>query len=276
MSHSRFVLFLGLAALAACQGATDLPAYRPIAAVTVELVPSSTTGGYRAVGSGYFYQDRITGIDRSATAPDACSGPFPVTVPAGGSVRWISPGSSPTLTLVGSEDPNPRTAPLDLRIDLSGRESYVNDVVLPAYPGTDTATIAIQGAAGGFPALTMRAPLPADFVAQPVADSATTAGLVVQWTPATQTGTTMQILFRYKTASTFPAPNEMIVCNLVDDGDFAIPRSILVAWEDAGLDAEPLAREVVFQRFIDRLYEEGDAVAVLYTTIKRTQTKQGA
>lgn len=276
MSNSRFVWSLALVAVAACRGATDLPPYRPIAAVTVELVPGSTASGYAAVGSAYFFQDRVTGIDRSTTAPDACSGPFPVASPAGNAVRWISPGNSPTLTLVGSDDPNPRTAPLDLRIDLSGRESYVNDVVVPAYPGTDTATIVINGTAGGFPALTMRAPVPSDVVAQPVADSGTTAGLVVQWTPAAQSGTTMQIQFRYKTESTFPAPNETIVCNVVDDGDFAVPRSLLVAWEHAGLDAQPLAREVVFQRFIDRLYEDGDAVAVLYTTIKRAQIKPGA
>lgn len=276
MSYSRFVWSVALVAVAACRGATDLPPYRPIASVTVALSPSSATGGYGAIASGYFYQDRVTGIDRRTAPPNACSGPFPVTVPPAGSVRWISPGPSPTLTLVGSQDPNPRRTSLDLRVDLAGRQSYVNDVALPAYPGTDTATIAIQGAAGGFPALTMRAPLPADFVAQPVADSATTAGLIVQWTPGTQTGSTMQIQLRYKTESTFPAPNEMIICNVIDDGDFVIPGSLVIAWEQAGHDSQPLAREVVFQRFLDRLYEQGDAVAVLYTAIKHVQAKQGA
>lgn len=276
MSHFKLVVFLGVAALGGCRSVTDLPPYRPIAAVTVELVPAPTASGYAAVGTAHFYQERITGIDRSTTAPDACTGPFPVLVPAGGAIRWISPGSNPTLTLVGSEDPNARTAPLEPRVDLSGRESYVNSAVLPAYPGTDTATVAITGAAGGFPPLTMRARLPAAFVAQPVADSGTTAGLLVQWTPSAQPGTTMQVQLRYKTAATFPAPNETIICNLLDDGDFVIPKSILVAWEQAGLDAEPLAREVVLQRFIDRLYEEGDAVAVLYTAIKLVQTRPGA
>jgi hypothetical protein len=267
---------LALVGAAACRSGTDLPPYRPIALVTVEVNPNARPSGYSASTTGFFFQERLTEISSSATPPNSCSSPQATTVVSNNAgTRWISPGTTPTLSLIGPGEGVPRTVPLRLATDLANRQFYVNDSLPTIYPGSDTATVTIPGAAGGFPALTMRARVVENFDMQPVSDSGDASGLVLQWTPATQQGTTMQVQLRYKTDPAFDVPNEQVICSVVDDGDFRIPASVLNGWRNAGNDAEPLTREAIFTRFFSRVYEQGDALAVLFTSMEKVESKAG-
>ena len=276
MKILKSISILALAAAGACTGATDLPPYRPVAIVTVAVRPDVRPSGYSATTSAFFFQDRSTDIENSPPA-NGCSAPQATTVVSSGSgVRWISPGTNPTFSLVGSEDATPRTVPLQLAVDAANRQVYENDSLPTVYPGTDTATVVIPGAAGGFPALTMRARVVEQFDVQPVADSGDASGIVLQWTPATQTGTAMQIQLRYKTDASFNEPNQQVLCSVVDDGDFRVPSTLLDGWRNAGNDDQPLARQAIFTRFFSRVFEQGDALALMFTTIERVEIKPGA
>lgn len=277
MTLSNAVAPVALLALVACGSTTDLPPLRPVGVVTVEAVPSDRPSGFGAYATGYFFQDRVTEVTSSQSPPNACSSPQPTAIStSGSSTRWISPGASPTLSVVGSENTTARTVPLLESFDGASRVFYANDSLPTTYPGTDTATVTLAGAAGGFPALTMRGRMVENFTAQPVADSGEATGLVVQWTPATQNGTTMQIQLRYKTDASFQFLNQQVVCSVVDDGDFVIPAVLLDGWRNAGVDVQPLARDVLLSRYVSRVYEQGDAVGIIFTTIKKLQTKPGA
>ena len=274
MNISKSIPILVLLGVAACRGGTDLPAFRPVAVVTVEAQPDARPSGYSATTSGFFFQERLTGIANTGSPTNSCSTPQPTaSVTNSSGTRWISPGTNPTFSLIGPGDPVARTVPLLPITDLAGRQFFVNDSLPTVYPGTDTATVTIPGAAGGFPALTMRARIVENYDMQPVADSGDASGLVLQWTPATQTGTTMQIELRYKTDAAFELPNEQVICSVVDDGDFRVPASVLGGWRNAGLDDAPLAREAAFTRFFSRVYEQGDALAVLFTTLRKVESK---
>lgn len=274
MNISKSIPILALLGVAACRSATDLPAFRPVAIVTVEVQPDARPSGYSATTTGFFFQERLTGITNSESPTNSCSAPQPTgTVTNNSGTRWISPGSNPTFSLIGPGEAAARTVPLLPVTDLTARQFFVNDSLPTVYPGTDTATVTIPGAAGGFPALTMRARVVENFDMQPVSDSGDASGIVLQWTPATQTGTTMQIELRYKTDAAYTVANEQVICSVVDDGDFRVPSSVLNGWRNAGLDDEPLPREAVFTRFFSRVYEQGDALAVLFTTMRKVETK---
>ena len=276
MRIQKSIPILALLGAAACSGGTDLPPFRPVAIVTVEVHPNARPSGYSATTTGFFFQERLTEITNSASPSNTCSPPQPTSVVTNNAgTRWISPGTNPTFSLIGTGEGVSRTVPLLLTTDLANRQFYVNDSLPTVYPGTDTATVTLPGAAGGFPALTMRARVVENYEAQPVADSGDASGLVLQWTPATQIGTTMQIQLRYKTDPAFEAPNEQVICSVVDDGDFRVPASVLNGWRNAGNDAEPMAREAAFTRFFSRVYEQGDALAVLFTTLRKVESKSG-
>lgn len=277
MHISKSIPILALLGVAACRGGTDLPAFRPVAIVTVEVQPDARPSGYSATTTGFFFQERLTGITNSESPANSCSAPQPTGTAANGSgTRWISPGTNPTFSLIGPGEAAARTVPLLPVTDLAARQYFVNDSLPTANPGADTATVTIPGAAGGFPALTMRARVVENFDAQPVPDSGDASGIVLQWTPATQPGTTMQIELRYKTDAAYTLPNEQVICSVVDDGDFRVPSAVLAGWRNAGVDDAPLAREAVFSRFFSRVYEQGDALAVLFTTMRKVERKGAA
>jgi hypothetical protein len=276
MTITKSIPTLALLGVAACGGGTDLPAFRPVAIVTVEVHPDARPSGYSATATGFFFQERLTEISNSASPPNTCSPPQSTSVVSNsGGTRWISAGTNPTLSLIGPGEAVARTVPMLHTADLANRQFYINDSLPTVYPGTDTATVTLPGAAGGFPALTMRARVVENYEAQPVADSGDASGLVLQWTPATQTGTTMQIQLRYKTDPAFELPNEQVICSVVDDGDFRVPASALLGWRNAGDDTAPLAREAAFTRFFSRVYQQGDALGVLFTTLRKVEIKAG-
>jgi hypothetical protein len=196
---------------------------------------------------------------------------------SGGStpVTWLDPGSPTQFTLRGAPGVAPRTQQLSLGVPgETDTHVYTNAVTPALYPGADTAFITVPGATGGFPAMTVSAPTVEDFTFEPVADSSTgVGGLAIRWSAPTKPNTAMEIALVYQGSATATGINTQLVCTVVDDGEFSIPRQFLDGWQLAGDDSQPLAHEVHYTRYLTSAATAGDASLLLITSLDKSQIK---
>ena len=274
MLRKSSALLLAVFVAVGCNLSTDLPPLKPIAIVTMQSIPDvASSTGYVAKAFAYFFSERGFNYADSRSAANVCAGPQAVNPSGSGPSQWLNPGQPVQFTLRG-----PSAAPRTVQLlqgtgDAQDANVYTNAVEPILYPGSDSSTINVPGAAGGFPAIEVSAKTVEDFTADPVADSGAAGGLVVHWTPSTNSNSAMEIDLVYKTDATATALNAQIVCLVVDDGDFTVPRQFLLGWERAGEDGNPLDHQVRFTRYLTGTTTAGDASILMLNTLNKLQVK---
>jgi hypothetical protein len=247
---------------------------KPIAIATVLSIPDvASSTGYVAKASAYFFAERGFNYSDSRAPSNACSGPQPLVLTGTGPSQWLNPGSPVQFTLKGP-GAAPRTVQLLQGTPDADPNTYTNVSEPTLYPGSDSSTITVPGAAGGFPAIEVSGKTVEDFTFDPVADSgAASGGLAIHWSPSTNSNSAMEIDLVYQTDAQATGLNAQVACTVVDDGDFSVPRSFLLQWERAGEDDDPLPREVRFTRYLTSVTTAGDASILLLNTLNKKQSK---
>ncbi|HEX8850158.1 MAG TPA: hypothetical protein VF761_11555 [Gemmatimonadaceae bacterium] len=275
MNHrTSAIAAAALVALTACSSTIDVPPPRPFGFLDLnELSAPSRSTGFVARGTALFTQARITGVIGSADLPEGCNQAAAIQTGQAATSSPFDPGSV-SLSLK-SDAIAARTVPLLSQVTSSGGTYWTNDSLPNIDPGNDTATFAATGAAGGFPAFSLKAQTVAPFTPQPVDDSATGPGIRVQWTASPNQRSAMQISLQYTdSASKTGYPNMEIVCIARDDGDFTISRVYLEPWEKAGVDSLNVHRGVAFSRFLTTTGGVGDAIVTVVARRDTTIIKQ--
>jgi hypothetical protein len=274
MPRKSSALFLAVFAVAGCKLSTDLPPLKPISLVTLRSIPDvSSSTGYVAQALAYFFSERGFSYADSHSPTNSCAGPQPLITSGTGPSQWLNPGQPTQLTLKGPGVP-PRTVQLlQGTPDAQDPNVYTNAFEPTLYPGSDSAIVTVPGAAGGFPAIDVRGKTVEDFTFDPVADSGGTGGLALHWTPSTNSNSAMEIDLVYQTDPTASGLNAQVVCVVIDDGDFSVPRSFLLGWETAGEDDNPLDHQVRFIRYLTATTTAGDASILLINTLNKTEIK---
>lgn len=263
-----------LVALTACSSTVDVPPPRPFAFLDLnEISASNRSTGWVARGTALFTQARITGVIGSADLPEGCDQPANIST---GQTATNSPFDPGSVSLSLKSDANAaRTVPLVTKVTSEGNTYWINDSLPNVDPGNDTATFAATGAAGGFPAFSIKAATVAPYTPQAVDDSVTGTGIRVQWTPSPNPRTAMQISLQYAdTGSKTGFPNREIVCIARDDGDFTISRVFVEPWQEAGVDSLNVHRQVAFSRFLTTTASVGDAIVTVVARRDTTIIKQ--
>lgn len=263
-----------VALAAACTSTTGVGAPRPFAYIDVRELPAQNATGLAAWASGIFIKDRVTGVVPSNALAEGCTQPAPIVtgddgvgVPLSGAN--LDPGAV-TMTLTGVADPSVRTVALGATGISNGLITYSNETGPVLTAGDDSVFITAAGAAGGFPAFTIKTRSVPHFVAQPVDDSISGQGIRVQWTGLGATSPTrMQIALQYASASS-TTPDFEMRCIALDDGDFTIPRQYLTEWEEAGVDDAAKQHRAVLSRFNTVGVNVADGIGVLVTRIDTT------
>ncbi|HWE44129.1 MAG TPA: hypothetical protein VG432_16630 [Gemmatimonadaceae bacterium] len=265
-----------VALAAACTSTTSIGDPRPFSYIDVRELPAGNATGLAPYASAIFVKDRVTGVVPSYALNEGCTQPMPLVTGDGSGVPVsganLDPGSV-KMSLKGSIDPSVREVALTPSGVSNGLLQYSNATGPVLQAGDDSITVAVAGAAGGFPAFTIRTSSVPHFVAQPVDDSIVGQGIRVQWTglPATTT-TRMQISLQYATTGN-SSPNMEMRCVALDDGDFTIPRLYLSEWENAGVDASTTPHQAVLSRFNTVGANVADGLAVIVTRIDTTIVK---
>jgi hypothetical protein len=274
MNHRTSILAAAaLVALAACSSTIDVPAPRPFAFLDLNtLSAASRSTGYVAKGTALFTQARITGIIGSADLQERCDQPTKIVPTLARTTTPFEPGTV-TLSFHGPADPTTRTVPLLPKLTGEGDTYWTNDSLPNMTPANDSVTFAATGAAGGFPAFSLRAPTVAPYTPQAVDDSVTGVGIRVQWTPSPNPASAMQISLQYDSTFTSNFPNAEIVCIARDDGDFTINRVYLEPGLEAGVDSSNVHRQVAFSRFLTTTTQVGDAIVTVVVRRDTTLVK---
>lgn len=262
--------------VAGCTGlSTDLPPLQPISIVTMRSIPSDASpSGFTGKAYAYFFSERGFSYSDSRFASNTCVGPQLIGTAGSSPALWLDPGSPTTFTLRGESGVAPRTQQLSQGVDQTDVHVYTNALNPTLYPGADTAVITVPGAAGGFPAISVRGRTVEDFTFEPVADSSTgVGGLLVKWSPATLPNSAMEIALVYAGSATSTKIDTQLVCTVVDDGEFSIPRQFLDGWQQAGDDSKPLLHEVHYTRYLTSETKAGDATILLLNSLDKSQIK---
>jgi len=261
---------------AACTSTAGLSAPRPFSYIDVRELPAENAAGFAAFASAVFISDRVTGVVPSYALSEGCQLPTALSTDDGSGIPLSGANLDPgpiTMTLKGAIDPSVRTVSLDAGGISNGLLQYTNTAYPALQAGDDSVSVAVAGAAGGFPPFNIKTSSVPHFVAQPVDDSIVGQGIRVQWTGLAATSPTrMQIALQYATG-TNTTPNMEMRCIAVDDGDFTIPRIYLQEWQDAGLDASNTPHQAVLSRFNTVGANVADGVAVIVTRIDTTIVK---
>ena len=276
MIRKTFAFTVLAIAVAGCSSlATDLPPRQPISIVTLRSLPSSNSPtGFTAKAYAYFFSERGFSYADSRTASNTCVGPQ--LIGSGGSTPavWLDPGAPTTFTLRGAPGVPPRTQQLSQGVDPTDAHVFTNALNPTLYPGADTSVITVPGATGGFPAITVSGRTVEDFTFDPVADSSTgVGGLQIKWSAPTLPNSAMEIALVYQSSSTATKIDTQLVCTVVDDGDFSIPRQFLDGWQLAGDDSKPLQHEVHYTRYLTSATTAGDATILLLNSLDKSQIK---
>lgn len=273
MTRKTSALLLAVMVVAGCSLSTDLPPLKPISIVTVRSIPDvASPSGFVAKAFGFFFSERGFSYSDSRLATNTCAGPQAVNLGGTGPAQWLDPGQPTQFTLRSPGVP-PRTVQLLSGLPDEDAHVYTNATTPTLYPGSDSSAITVPGAAGGFPAITVIGKTVEDFTFDPVADSGGTGGLAIHWSPSTNSNSAMEVALVYKNDPTASALNTQIVCSLLDDGDFTVPRQFLDGWQKAGEDANPLDHEVHFTRYLTVLATAGDASILLLNTLDKKEIK---
>ena len=264
------------ALVAACTTTTGVGAPRPFSYIDVHELPADNATGLAPYASAVFIKDRVTGVVPSFALSEGCQTPLPIAADDGSGVAIsganLDPGAV-TMSLKGAIDPSVRSVALEMRGVTNGLLLYSNATAPVLQAGDDSVTVSAAGAAGGFPAFSIKTATVPHFVAQPVDDSIVGQGIRVQWTAAAPTTTTrMQISLQY-TKGTGSTPDTEMRCIAMDDGDFTIPRQFVEEWQDAGLDSSTKPHQAVLSRFNTIGANVADGLAVIVTRIDTTIVK---
>lgn len=254
---------------------TDLPPLQPVSIVTLRTIPNSVSpSGFTGKAYAYFFSERGFSYSDSRFASNTCVGPQLIGSTGSAPALWLDPGSPTTLTLQGQPGVAPRTQQLSQGVDQTDAHVFTNALNPTLYPGADTSVITVPGAAGGFPALTVRGRTVEDFTFEPVADSSTgVGGLLVKWSAPTLPNSAMEIALVYAGSASSTKIDTQLVCTAVDDGEFSIPRQFLDGWQQAGDDAKPLLHEVHYTRYLTSEARAGDATILLLNSLDKSQIK---
>ena len=261
---------------AACTSTTGVSAPRPFSYIDVRELPGQTAGTLAPYASAIFIKDRVTGVVPSYALNEGCQQPAPISTDDGSGIPLsganLEPGAV-TMSLKGAIDPSVRSVNLEAGSVSNGLLQYTNSTFPTMQAGDDSITVAVAGAAGGFPAFNIKTLSVPHFVAQPVDDSIVGQGIRVQWTGLSATSPTrMQIALQYATG-TSTTPNMEMRCIAIDDGDFTIPRIYATEWQDAGVDASNTPHQAVLSRFSTVGANVADGIAVIVTRIDTTIVK---
>ena len=265
-----------VALAAACTSSTGIGDPHPFSYIDVRELPAGNATGLAPYASAIFIKDRVNGVVPSYALGEGCTQAMAMTTDDGSGVPLsgsnLDPGAV-KMSLKGTIDPSVREVSLTPGGVSNGLLQYSNATGPVLQAGDDSVTVAVAGAAGGFPAFSIKTSTVPHFVAQPVDDSIVGQGIRVQWTglPATST-TRMQIALQYATTGN-SSPNMEMRCVALDDGDFTIPRLYLSEWEEAGLDANHTPHQAVLSRFNTVGANVADGVAVIVTRIDTTIVK---
>jgi hypothetical protein len=272
---SAFVM--AVVAVAGCSNlSTDLPPLQPISIVTVRSVPNDASpSGFSGKAFAYFFSERGFSYSDSRFASNTCIGPVLLNGGGSGPSQWIEPGSPVNFTIKGASGVAPRTVQMVTGAPGETDAHVYTNVSTPAlYPGTDTTQITVPGAAGGFPALSVTGGTVDNFTFDTVADSSTgTGGLPIRWSAPTHPNSAMEVALVYKSSGSATDLDTQVVCTMVDDGEFTVPRQYLDGWQLAGDNSAPLAHEVRFTRYLTSVATAGDASILLINTLDKKLIK---
>lgn len=265
-----------VALAAACTSSTGIGDPHPFSYIDVREMPAQNATGLAPYASAIFIKDRVTGVVPSSALSEGCAQPTALVTGDGSGLPLsganLDPGNV-TMSLKGTIDPSVREVSLPPSGVSNGLLQYANATAPVLQAGDDSITVAAAGAAGGFPAFSIKTTSVAHFTAQPVDDSIVGQGIRVQWTGLPSTTTTrMQISLQYATGGN-TTPNMEMRCVAFDDGDFTIPRLYLTEWQEAGVDASRTPHQAVLSRFNTVGANVADGIAMIVTRIDTTIVK---
>lgn len=258
MTRKPFVPLAALALLAACDISTSPPPSHPYGLVIATTYAGVDSGTYAMQPEAAFYS--ISGgplafgygCDARAYVPEG-TGALAPTIDAG-------------ATLTGTIGAGATKSSFDMvKLSQSGFTSYQASTMVPVNPGTDSVSVTIPGATGGFPAWSIAGRTVAPFTFDPVPDTASTSGLTVTWHPASSDTTAMIIELRYA-ANGSKVLNQEIYCVAPDNGSYTVPRVYASEWNTAPGDT--VVHEVVLTRFRATTRQQGDAFLQMITSLQ--------
>lgn len=235
----------------ACHEQFDVAPLTPTGLVTV--YGTSAAGGYVARPEGVFFPVPNPPTTDSRSPPDVCSAGVwaPQTI---GPVDDLNAGDSIVVTLAG--------VPAVLRpVNRYGFNQYVLARDTVSYTPGAAVSVAIPGAAGGFPAATISSVMPPAVtrVTAVPAQPPTTEPFTVTWEPAGGGDYTFELLLLYSLEGI--DYDSQIVCSWVDDGQAAIPVDLLQGWAQSEFQ-----RRIEVTRFRTARQLIGDNILYLLVT----------
>ncbi len=249
--RSRAVLLLGVALLSGgCRG-LDIPQLQ-FAVINVPVV--ETESGHATSPVAFFFKGSGVQLPSTNVRQEGCVTLSLTNPGTARNLSYISAGPSVTATLSGnSASLTPRTDGQRTTYELEPGED------IPFIPGA-TITVAIPGASGGFPTLTVSARTSEFFQADTIV-LASAGDLIVTWTPATLTGTAMFYAFRYGWEGS-ATPNRELACVFADDGTARVTEFDLTEFRQSTV------RTVIAQRGTATTERIGNAVSHVLSTVR--------
>lgn len=264
MTRKSFVPLVALALLAACDISTSPGPSHPYGLVVATTYAGADSGTYEMRPEAAFYSVHSVQLLSSHGAGQYCDVRQYSAQGTGGSlVPTLDAGAS----LTGSIGVGATKTSMDLprRSDAYGFISYLAGAMIPVTPGTDSVSVTIPGATGGFPAWSIAGLTVAPFTHAPVADSVDTNGLPVTWSPAGNDSTAMIIELRYAASGSHEL-NQETYCVVQDDGSFTVPLIYASGWNTTPGDTT--IHEVVMTRYRTTTLQQGDAYLQLITSFQ--------
>lgn len=262
MTHIRLAaLALSVASLAGCIS-TEPPATHDFGFVVIVGEPDGAGGSVVSDPIAYFLRTSQFNITEDGATRDNCEiGQIPASsepvpglpyIDAGAQVVVGTPGGP--IVLVREAIPN--------QILYSAEGSFAHT------PG-GALSVAVPGADGGFPEMTVAGNAAPAFTFQEVPVSEDVASdIVLTWDAPTVAGrTTMNVSLRYAADGT--TLNRQIFCSLVDDGTYTIDRLLADGWHNAQNDV----RDALFERVRIELQAEPatESTLVLFSTYLQSE-----
>lgn len=204
--------------------------------------------------TAYFYRtSRPVPIPSSGVERDRCNRGPVTTPPDPGIQPTISAGAALTLSVSGTETELAQLIRPTVRF--YGISTGASVSFLPG----DTATIAIPGESGWFPAWTVQVKTAEAFTAAQVPTYEKPTPIQLEWTAGGSTSSRMLVTLRYLVQGGGP---EQVQCELVDDGSHELPAD----WVDAWRVASRFGKSATFLRErIVTLESESSTLTVITT-----------
>lgn len=176
----------------------------------------SSTGAHFADAEGLFFKGNLASVPNAEfTTADTCTDALLSEGNNLGGVTYLDAGPTVATTIGGAAGTLDRTT-------TSSGIAYLPPSPIAYTPG-DSIFINVTGAAGGFPAGSIRAKTAEAFTISDVEVPAGTDSIPITWTPSEDPRSRLVVSLRYATSTSPTVLSRNVVCTFTDDGVGSIP-----------------------------------------------------